>query len=278
MAKVHDENFSQLLEKAKLIAQQGKKRDAIRSVLKHMNLSKDENNPDLYHYISNGRLAEMLGILNPESNGRSDVWNTRQSLIQERSGPRLSPTQVLNKVDSSGTEVIGEGNESVYLYYFPTYKLYAESEGKNQWQCNVGKTKDPVEGRVASQIGGQLPEKATLALVMQTNDCETLETQIHRELKDQGKDLDPKSDADVIGIEWFSTNPAEVKDIFDSLKLLEEERNTEYMIYQQAKKFLADSASRSKEELEKMSAEQLTEYAEKYRRNSEIVKEYESNN
>jgi len=60
--------------------------------------------------------------------------------------------------------------------------------------------------------------------------------------------------------------------------LLEEERNKKYMRYQEAKKFLADSASRSKEELEKMSAEQLMEYAKKSLRNSEIVKEYESNN
>ncbi|MDE0554406.1 MAG: GIY-YIG nuclease family protein, partial [Candidatus Poribacteria bacterium] len=160
---------------------------------------------------------------------------------------------------------------------FRTYKQYAESEGLNYWQCNIGRTsEDSPENRVASQIGGQLPEKATLSLVMHTNDCEKLERLIHRKLEQRGQRLHPKSGADVIGKEWFSTNPAEVKDIFDSLKLLEEERNTEYMKYQEAKKFLAQPIS--KEELEKMSREQLQEYAEKSLRNSEIVKEYESNN
>ena len=61
------------------------------------------------------------------------------------------------------------------------------------------------------QIGDQLPEKARLQLVMQTDDCETLEARIHTELKRRGRRLDP---ADVVGVEWFETHPAEVKDIF----------------------------------------------------------------
>jgi len=132
MAKAHDENFSQLLEKAKLIAQQGKRTDAIRSVLKHMNLDKDENNPDLYAFISDTPLAKMLGILDPQDKerekvdkARRQVYNTRDRLRNKRFGTTKAP----KKVDSSGTEVIGDGDESVYLYYFPTYKLYAESEG-----------------------------------------------------------------------------------------------------------------------------------------------------
>ena len=162
------------------------------------------------------------------------------------------------------------GEKSVHLFFESTI---------NYWQCNIGRTeKDSPENRVAIQIGDQLPEKAILSLVMHTNDCVTLERLIRCELKRQGRWLNPEAGADVVGVEWFSTNPAEVKDIFYSLKLLEEERNTKYMIYQEAKKFLADSASRSKEELEKMSREQLQEYAEKSIRNSKIVKEYESNN
>lgn len=55
MAKPHDENFSQLIEEARLmIKQQSRNRPRIRSVLKHMNLSKYENNPDLYAYITDG--------------------------------------------------------------------------------------------------------------------------------------------------------------------------------------------------------------------------------
>ena len=265
MAKTHDENFSQLLEKAKTIAQQGKKTDAIRSVLKHMNLSSDENNPDLYAFISDIPLAEMLGIPN-----RTDVWNVRDRLRKKRSGTRLSTTKVENKVDSSGTEHIGEGDEFVYLYYFRTYKKYAESKDLNYWQCNIGLTKDSPEDRVASQIGGQLPEKATLSLVMQTNDCETLEKLIHCELKRREQWLNPEAGADVIGEEWFSTNPAEVKDIF-----------MEYVRYQQAKKFCDEFKKPSSEAVEKMDDTKLKEFIDQYREymsNSDIVKEYEGKN
>ena len=115
------------------------------------------------------------------------------------------------KVNSSGAEYIGKGNGSVYLYYFPTYKLYAELKDSNYYRCNIGKTHNNVEDRIDLQIGDQLPEKAILQLVMQTDDCETLEARIHTELKRRGRWLDP---ADVVGVEWFETNPAEVKDIF----------------------------------------------------------------
>ncbi len=114
------------------------------------------------------------------------------------------------KVDASETKRIGEGNESVYLYYLPTYKRDAESEGLHRWQCNIGCTTDSAEDRVAAQIGDQLPEKAILSLVIQTHDCKALEKRIHAELKRRGRWI---SD-DTVGTEWFSTNPTEVENIY----------------------------------------------------------------
>lgn len=261
MAKTHDENFFQLLEKAKTIAQQGKHPDAIRFVLKHMNLDQDENNTDLYRFMSDIPLARKLGIPDPQDKGRKTVWNVRDRLRKKR----LGTTKVQNKVDSSRIEYIGEGDEFVYLFYFPTYKQYAKSKNLDYWQCNIGlTTEDSPEDRVASQIGGQLPEKPTLSLVMQTNDCIKLEKLIHGELKRRGCHLDPKSDADVVGVEWFLTNPTEVKGIF---------------IYQQAKNFCDQFKPPSHEEVKKMDDEQRRELKgqfKKYLRNSEIVKEFEN--
>ena len=262
MAKTHDENFCQLLEKAKTIVQQGKHPDAIRFVLKHMSLDKDENNTDLYPFISDIPLARRLGIPDPQNNGRKKVYRVRKDLKDKR----LNRKKIKNKIDSSGTEHIGEGDEFVYLFYFRPYKQYAESEDLNYWQCNIGHTQDNPEDRVASQIGGQLPEKPTLSLVMQTNDCKTLEKLIHDELKRRGRHLDPKSGADVVGVEWFSTNPAEVKGIF---------------MYQQAKKFCDEF--KYPEEWQKMDEAQFEEVKpqfeelnQQYLRNSEIVKEFEN--
>ena len=156
------------------------------------------------YYITYRDVAKLIKV----SKGR--VYDGKALLIEEIGNKK-------EKIDSSGTRHIGEGNEFVYLFYFWTYKQYAESEDLDYWQCNIGHTQSSPEDRVASQIGDQLPEKATLSLVMQTHDCETLEARIHTELKRRGRWLNPKSDTNVVGEEWFSTNPAEVEDIFYSV-------------------------------------------------------------
>ena len=155
--------------------------------------------------------------LEPKSKGNQAPKKNKAS--KGNQAPKKNKASKGNqKVDSSETKYIGEGNESVYLYYFRTYKLYAESENFDYWQCNIGRTQDRPEDRVASQIGDQLPEKAILSLVMQINNCITLEKEIHDELKRREQWLNPESDANVVGREWFSTNPVEVEDIFYSIK------------------------------------------------------------
>ena len=120
---------------------------------------------------------------------------------------------------------IGSGNQSVYLYYFPTYRLNSiyyikyvdDSHETPIYKCNIGKTIGDVKDRVNNQIGQQLPEKPKIALIIRTDDCEALETKIHDKLKRKGCWLDPKSGADVIGVEWFLTNPSQVEGIVKSI-------------------------------------------------------------
>ena len=122
-----------------------------------------------------------------------------------------------SKVDTSQAKIIGCRNhfEYVYLYYFPTDRRSSET----YFPCNIGKTTKPeVTGRVAAQIGQQRREKARLALVIRIDDCDTLEREIHNELKRRGKWLDPNSDVNVVGREWFLTNRAEVMRIFRRLQ------------------------------------------------------------
>ena len=203
--------FKKRLEEAKGMVQQGKNGEAAYHILKHMDLKKDENDLFLFWHIPDRQLTEMLGMPNPEKGGRSAVWNQRECLKRERWGIE----KVVKNVDTSNkVKVIGRGSESVYLYYFPTYqlfnKLYMEVP---YFRCNIGKTIGDVKARVSDQIGQQLPEKAKIALIIRTDDCDSLETEIHDELKRRGCWLDPKSGADVIGTEWFLTNPAQVEGI-----------------------------------------------------------------
>ncbi len=198
--------FKKLLEEARLMVKQGKKGEAARHVLTHMNLEKHENNPDLFCHIPDRQLAEMLGMDNPGGGGKSVVWNARQDLIQER----WDIEKVVKHVDTSNVKCIGIGNESVYLYYFPIYRLYAKLTGSTDWPCNIGRTIGDVKDRVNQQIGQQLPEKPKIALIIRTDDCEALEKKIHGKLKRENLE-------DAVGTEWFLTNPAEVEHIFKSI-------------------------------------------------------------
>ena len=114
------------------------------------------------------------------------------------------------KVDTSRVEKKGRGNQSVYLYYFPTYKQYAKLKGETHWPCNVGKAEGEVIVRVSKQIGDQLPEKAKIALILRTDNCRALETEIHKKLKRR-----LKQSKDAIGTEWFLTSPSEVEEIYN---------------------------------------------------------------
>ena len=180
-----------------------------------MNLTKDENNPDLFSHIPDRQLAKRIGV------STGTVSKEREKLKAERYGIE----KVVERVDTSKVRIIGRGDQSVYLYYFPTYRLNSiyyikdidDSHETPIYPCNIGKTIGNVKDRVSGQIGQQLPEKPQIALVIRTDDCEALETEIHYELKRRGCWLDPKSGADVVGVEWFLTNPTQVEGIVKSI-------------------------------------------------------------
>ena len=50
-------------------------------------------------------------------------------------------------------KAIGSGDNSVYVYYYDTYKKLAESCGHSIWECKIGRTdKDPLQ-RIFGQVG-----------------------------------------------------------------------------------------------------------------------------
>lgn len=114
-----------------------------------------------------------------------------------------------------------EGKDSVYLFYYPAYKELAEKNGEEFWQCKIGMTVDNVEKRVGTQVTGN-PEKATIALEFKTDHPRELESALHAILKLRGRHI-----ADGGGVEWFKTNPDEVRRIYYFLTSLQTTSGTE---------------------------------------------------
>lgn len=92
---------------------------------------------------------------------------------------------------------IGNGKESVYVYYFPSQKA------GHSWPCKIGRAKgDPIK-RIRTQQAS-MQERPVVALVIRTPDSGVLESLIHSSLER----------ALSFGKEWFITNPTEVEQIF----------------------------------------------------------------
>lgn len=107
-------------------------------------------------------------------------------------------------------KIIGVGNSSVYLYYYNTYKKYAEKCGEKIWECKIGRTdKDPLH-RILGQSGTCFPEIPHIALIIKCQNSLYLEQAIHSILKIRGKWIE-----DAPGTEWYLTSPNEVESIYN---------------------------------------------------------------
>ena len=106
------------------------------------------------------------------------------------------------------------GKDTVYLFYYPAYRKLAEKDSEEFWECKIGMTVDNVEKRVGTQVTGN-PEKATIAAEFETDHPSELEAALHAILKLRGRHVIEGG-----GIEWFKTNPEEVKRIYHFLTSL----------------------------------------------------------
>lgn len=111
-------------------------------------------------------------------------------------------------------KTIGEGNGSVYLYYYPIYKRQASFQRQRFWKCKIGHTKRDAVHRTKEQVKTGLPEHAVTALTIKTDEPAVLEKKIQDILKILGKYAD-----DAPGTEWFFTAPSEVESIYEFIYL-----------------------------------------------------------
>ena len=104
---------------------------------------------------------------------------------------------------------IGSGRNSVYLYYYQWDRENATSNGRDVWECKIGKAERPLQERLREQATDT--EKFKLGLHIQIDDNpREIERPIHDELKKRGRH-EKKS----LGREWFRTSPREVEEIYE---------------------------------------------------------------
>lgn len=109
------------------------------------------------------------------------------------------------------TMVEGQGSGSVYVYYFPSYKVLADLRNEDRWPVKIGMTAvSHAKIRISEQQGTAMPEEPVVAYVRKIDTPHRLERCIHTLLFYRGQQID-----DAPGSEWFKSNPAEVKSIID---------------------------------------------------------------
>lgn len=108
----------------------------------------------------------------------------------------------------SDVRQLGEGPEAVYLYFLPTYRVHAETNGRSTWPCKIGRTSGDPLLRIASQAATALPEPPHMAAVLWTQASLEWERAFHGVLAARGKRV-----LNALGVEWFDTSPSEFIDI-----------------------------------------------------------------
>jgi hypothetical protein len=105
-------------------------------------------------------------------------------------------------------KTLGEGPESMYVYYHDSDRKLPVVNGDPVWPCKIGEsgTSDPVE-RVITQCGTSRHTLPEIPLVIKSEDSEGIEKLIHRVFRLAGLWIKNEACSD----EWFKTNPQQVE-------------------------------------------------------------------
>jgi hypothetical protein len=109
---------------------------------------------------------------------------------------------------TASEKILGEGPECIYLYFNPNDRKLAHLEGRNVWECKIGRTASLDSGyRILSQgAKTALSHPPIVGLVIRTDDSFALEKALHASLR-----LVDAQVADSPGVEWFMTSPSLVE-------------------------------------------------------------------
>ena len=162
-------------------------------------------------HLSRGGLPETSPKSQPVTVGLTRLKKQKKADNPKRGFWNIDSTGIKVDITGAGVLTVGAGSSTVYLYYFPTYRSYAESQGEDFYPCKIGRTdaSDPI-AYIINQAGTALPEKPEIGLLIHTDNPVGVEQGIHGLLDDDGL---RKKDAP--GQEWFVTNPDKVKRYYE---------------------------------------------------------------
>ena len=110
----------------------------------------------------------------------------------------------------------GYGKETVYVYYYETYKLYAKEHKVNYFPCKIGFTTTDVYKRLSEQ-NAAMPEEPIVPFIIKTAWGNELETLLHMAVIQKKSNrkwnewrINGTTYASGGGSDWFLTNPREI--------------------------------------------------------------------
>ncbi len=187
--------------------------------LRHGGLAMRDNYTDTFKRVANDQLSDYMNniirnlwYLNFTPEDLEDFIE-RPEDSKEKSEECVPTTNVAVEM---ADDIIGEGDECVYVYYYETYKEMAMMKGQKKWKCKIGMSTSSAADRVMSQTGTALPEKPHIGLIIKTTNAKCLESLLHHCMKYHGAYI-----AEAPGTEWFETSPEEILGIYNNINSID---------------------------------------------------------
>jgi hypothetical protein len=123
-----------------------------------------------------------------------------EDTIEEANEVGITPSLKIGRI-------IGNGPESIYVYYHDAHAELANRDGSTVWECKVGSTTGEPDARIIGQ--GALtcfPRPPIIGLVIRTHHRRSLERLLHSALTLAGRRIEGGG-----GSEWFRTSPVHVE-------------------------------------------------------------------
>jgi hypothetical protein len=163
-------------------------------------------------------LAEGL-INSPRTGWYEGPDSSTAETVDSDSEEELSSTDELSPIEPATSKLkiereIGEGPESVYVYFHDVYYELSQRKGMSTWECKVGWTVGDPDARIMGQ--GALtcfPRCPVIGLAIRTHDGRNLERLLHAALSYAGARINNGA-----GSEWFLTSPDLVEQWFLQFK------------------------------------------------------------
>lgn len=157
-----------------------------------------------------GYLLEDGQVENPEYG----IWSgktlseSKSEPVSDVSGKAVDEGAISVAEELVPEKTLGDGTETVYLYYSPNDRELAELKGRDTWECKIGHS---ATGKAGDRILGQRPKTAlahppVVGLEIRTEDSAALEKALHVSLR-----LVEKEVPDSLGTEWFLTSPERIE-------------------------------------------------------------------